>query len=313
MARVVFMGSHAFAVPTLDALAREHDILAVFTQPDKPAGRGRKLTRVPAASWAEEHGVPIQQSRSLRGDPAAIDALRALRPDVIAVVAYGLILPQAVLDIPARGCLNVHASLLPKYRGAAPIPAAILAGDAETGVTIIRMDAGVDTGPMLAQAREPMRADDTTLTLGARLAELGARLMVETLPKVLRGEITPIPQDGARASPSPKIEKEDGRIDWSRPAIAIDRAVRAYTPWPGATSTWQGLPLKIVRAAATGQLAAAPLHGIGQVIRLEPDRIGVVTGHAVLELLEVQLAGKRALPIAEFVRGQPKFVGSVLE
>ena len=313
MARVVFMGSSAFAVPALDALSREHDVLAVFTQPDKPAGRGRKLTRVPAAKWAAQHGVPIHQPRTLRGDPGAMDALQSLRPDVIVVVAYGLILPQAILDIPAHGCLNVHASLLPKYRGAAPIPAAILAGDAETGVTIVRTDVGVDTGPILAQGSEPIRPDDTALTLGARLAELGARLMVETLPKVLGGEITPIPQDDALASLSPKIEKEDGRVDWSKPAIAIDRMIRAYTPWPGAQTRWNGLPLKIVRATASGQLAATPLHRIGQVIRLEPDRIGVVTGDAVLELLEVQLAGKRVMSIAEFVRGQSKFIGSVLE
>ena len=313
MARLVFMGSPAFAVPALDALARDHDILAVFTQPDKPAGRGRKLTPVPVKVWAEERGVPIHQPHSLRKDPGAIGTLRMLIPDAIVVVAYGLILPQELLDISPYGCLNVHASLLPKYRGAAPIPAAILAGDAETGVTIVRMDAGVDTGPMLAQAREPIRPDDTTLTLGARLADLGARLMAETLPKVLHGEIAPIAQDDAQASLSPKIDKDDGRIDWSRPAIEIDRMIRAYTPWPGASTHWNGLPLKIVRAVATGQTAAKELRRVGQVIRLDPDRIGVMTGDAVLELLEVQLAGRRAMSIEEFVRGQPKFIGSVLE
>jgi len=313
MARLVFMGSPAFAVPALDALARDHDILAVFTQPDKPAGRGRKLTPVPVKVWAEERGVPIHQPHSLRKDPGAIGTLRMLNPDAIVVVAYGLILPQELLDISPYGCLNVHASLLPKYRGAAPIPAAILAGDAETGVTIVRMDAGVDTGPMLAQAREPIRPDDTTLTLGARLADLGARLMAETLPKVLHGEIAPIAQDDAQASLSPKIDKDDGRIDWSRPAIEIDRMIRAYTPWPGASTYWNGLPLKIMRAVATGQTAAKELRRVGQVIRLDPDRIGVMTGDAVLELLEVQLAGRRAMSIEEFVRGQPKFIGSVLE
>jgi methionyl-tRNA formyltransferase len=229
------MGSPAFAVPTLEALAREHELLAVFAQPDKPAGRGRRLSRVPVAVWADEHGVPVHQPHSLRKDASAIETLRALRPEVVVVVAYGLILPQPVLDVPPYGCLNVHASLLPKHRGAAPIPAAILASDAETGVTIMRMDAGVDTGPLLAQAREPIRPDDTTATLGARLAEIGARLMVETLPKYLRGEIEPVAQDHASASLSPKIEKGNGRIDWSRPAAEIERMIRAFTPWPGAS------------------------------------------------------------------------------
>lgn len=328
MARLVFMGSPAFALPTLEALARDHDIVAVFTQPDKPAGRGRRLTRVPVAKWAEEHGVPIHQPRSLRRAPDAIDTLRALAPDAIVVVAYGLILPQAVLDIPRHGCLNVHASLLPRHRGAAPIPAAILAGDAESGVTIIRMDAGVDSGPMLAQEREPIHADDTTPALGARLADLGARLMAETLPKVLRGEITPVAQDEAQASLSPKIGKDDGRIDWSKPAIEIERMIRAYTPWPGTFTQWNGLELKIVRAGVDELLrttnsaergassqrigGAADESQPGLVVSLGKSRVGVVSGEGALELLEVQLAGRRAMPIEEFVRGQPKFIGSIL-
>lgn len=310
MARIVFMGSPAFAVPTLAALARAHDIAAVFAQPDKPAGRGRKLAAVPVKLWAEEHNAPIYPPRSLRKDPAAVDALRALRPDVIVVVAYGLILPQAVLNIAPHGCLNVHASLLPRYRGAAPIPAAILAGDAETGVTIMRMDAGVDTGPMLIQVREPIRADDTTATLGARLAELGAQAMVETLPKYLRGEIAPIPQNEARASLSPKIDKEDGRIDWSKPAIEIDRMIRAYTPWPGAFTHWAGAMLKIVRAGAGDW--AVDERPAGRVVASTNGRVGVATGDGILELREVQLAGKRALPIADFVRGRPELIGSML-
>ena len=312
MARLVFMGSPAFAVPTLAALARDHVIAAVYTQADKPAGRGRKLTPVAVKKWAEAHGVPVYQPRSLRKEPDAIEALRALQPDVIVVVAYGLILPQPVLEIAPHGCLNVHASLLPKYRGAAPIPAAILAGESETGVTIMRMDAGVDTGPLLAQAREPIGPADTTRTLGERLAELGARLMAEILPKILRGEIAPIEQDHTRASLSPKINKDDGRIDWSRPAAEIDRMIRAYTPWPGTSTHWNGLPLKIVRAIAREQRVAAGLFGVGQVMRFAGEGVGVVTGDGVLELREVQLAGKRAMSIDEFVRGQPKFIGSIL-
>ncbi len=317
MARLVFMGSPAFALLTLEALARDHDIVAVFTQPDRPAGRGRQVTRAPVARWAEAHGMPIHQPSSLRRAPDAIATLRALAPDAIVVAAYGLILPQAVLDIPPRSCLNLHASLLPKYRGAAPIPAAILAGDEETGVTIMRMDAGVDTGPMLAQAREPIRADDTTLTLGARLADLGARLMSETLPKALRGEITPVTQDEAQASLSPKINKDDGRIDWSKPAREIERMIRAYTPWPGAFTRWNGLDLKIVRANVNESASrrvgeSAAERQAGQVIGLGKSGAGVVTGDGILELREAQLAGRRAMPIDEFMRGQPKFIGAIL-
>ncbi|HJW83951.1 MAG TPA: methionyl-tRNA formyltransferase [Anaerolineae bacterium] len=313
MARLVFMGSPALAVPTLDALAREHELLAVFTQPDKPAGRGRKLTAAPVKIWADERGVPVYQPRSLRKEPDAIEALRVVRPDAIVVVAYGLILPQAVLDLPSCGCLNLHASLLPKYRGAAPIPAAILAGEAETGVTVMRMDAGVDTGPIYAQARQAIRPDDTSATLGVRLAELGARLMLHTLPKILRRDIQPVEQDHAQATLSPKLDKDDGRIDWSRPALYIDRMIRAYTPWPGAWTQWDGLTLKIVRAVASDEGSqASASRRVGQVIPLGRRGAGVVTGAGVLELREVQLAGKHVLPIDEFLRGQPGLVGSVL-
>jgi len=323
VARLVFMGSPALAVPTLDALAGEHELLAVYTQPDKPAGRGRKLTAVPVKAWADERGVPVYQPLSLRKEPDAIEALRALRPDVIVVVAYGLILPPAVLDLPPCGCLNLHASLLPKYRGAAPIPAAILAGEAETGVTVMRMDAGVDTGPIYAQAREPIRPDDTSVTLGVRLAELGARLMLQTLPKIVRRDIQPVEQDHAQATLSPKIDKDDGRIDWSRPALHIDRMIRAYTPWPGAATHWQGQQLRIVRASVneyaanqrigeSANVGAVSRRRPGEVIQIGNSGAGVVTGDGVLELREVQLAGKRAMPIEEFLRGHPKFIESVL-
>ena len=313
MARLVFMGSPSLAVPTLDALAREHELLAVYTQPDKPAGRGRKLTPVPVKTWADERGVPVYQPRSLRKEPETIETLRALRPDAIVVVAYGLILPQVVLDLPPCGCLNLHASLLPKYRGAAPIPAAILAGEVETGVTVMRMDAGVDTGPIYAQARQAIWPDDTSATLGVRLAELGARLMLHSLPKILRRDIQPVEQDHAQATLSPKIDKGDGRVDWSRPALHIERMIRAYTPWPGAWTQWDGLKLKIVRAAASGEGSPAPAgRPNGQVIPLGGRGAGVVTGAGVLELREVQLAGRHVLPIDQFLRGQPSLVGSVL-
>jgi methionyl-tRNA formyltransferase len=313
MAKFVFMGSPAFALPTLQALSREHELLAVYTQPDRPAGRGRKLAPSAVKVWAEAQGAPIYQAPSLRREPIAVEVLRTLQPEVVIVVAYGLILPQTVLDIPPHGCLNVHASLLPRYRGAAPIPAAILAGDEETGVTVMRMDAGLDTGAMLAKARTPIQPDDTTQSLSERLAQLGAQLMVETLPKYLKGEITPEPQDESQASLSPKIEKNDGRIDWSKPGIEIERMLRAYTPWPGVFSEWQGQRLKIVRASAGKQAVMPGAYRAGQVAQFAPERIGVATGDGLLELHEVQLAGKRAVAIDEFVRGHPRFVGSSLE
>src|SRR5512137_1664923 len=197
------MGSPQFAVPTLEALARDHAILAVFTQPDKPAGRGQQLAAVPVKQWASAHGVPIHQPQSFRKEPQAVDVLRDLKPEVIVVAAYGLILPQAVLDVPPFGCLNVHGSILPRHRGAAPIAAAILAGDVETGITIMKMDAGLDTGPMLSMARELIRPGDTTASLGERLSFIGAQLMTDILPKYLSGEIVPQPQpeDGATYSP----------------------------------------------------------------------------------------------------------------
>src|SRR5512143_3189246 len=207
MTNLIFMGSPQFAVPTLEALAREHTILAVFTQPDKPAGRGQQLSAVPVKQWAVAHGVPVQQPKSFRKEPQAIDVLRDLKPEVIVVAAYGLILPQAVLDVPPLGCLNVHGSILPRHRGAAPITSAILAGDADTGITIMQMDAGLDTGPRLSVAREPIQPDDTTASWSERMSHLGAELMADTLPKYLSGVIVPQPQPEDGATYSPKIDK----------------------------------------------------------------------------------------------------------
>ena len=309
MTNIVFMGSPQFAVPTLATLAGEHTILAVFTQPDKPAGRGKVLTAVPVKRWAAAHGLPLYQPQSLRKDPSALETLRDLRPEAIVVAAYGLILPQAILDIPAHGCLNVHASLLPRHRGAAPIAAAILAGDAETGITIIRMQAELDTGPILTMAREPIRADDTTQSLSERLADLGACVMADTLPKYLRGEIVPQPQPEEGASYSPKIDKARAQIDWRQPAIQIERMVRAYTPWPGAFTFWNGTPLKILRAEANERISESA-NRPGQVVRMEHGSIGVITGSGVMVLKEIQLAGRKALKVEEFVHGQPALIGS---
>jgi methionyl-tRNA formyltransferase len=311
MTHLVFMGSPQFAVPTLEALARDHTILAVFTQPDKPAGRGQQLAAVPVKQWAVAQGVPVHQPRSFRKEPQAIDVLRDLRPEVIVAAAYGLILPPAVLDVPPRGCLNVHGSILPRHRGAAPITSAILAGDTETGITIMQMDAGLDTGPVLSVAREPIRPDDTTASLSARLSLVGAQLMADTLPKYLRGEIAPQPQPEEGATYSLRIDKADAQIDWRKPAAEIERMVRAYTPWPGTQTMWNGQLVKILKAGIRDQ--GSGIRGeVGEVVKLSDGTIGTGTGEGMLVLKEIQLAGRKAMKAEDFVRGQPKFVGAVL-
>ncbi len=309
MTNLVFMGSPQFAVPTLETLARDHTVLAVFTQPDKPAGRGQQLTAVPVKQWAVAHGIPVQQPKSFRKEPQAIDVLRDLKPEVIVVAAYGLILPQAVLDVPPFGCLNVHGSILPRHRGAAPITSAILAGDAETGITIMKMDAGLDTGPMLSVAREAIRSDDTTASLSERMSHLGAQLMADTLPKYLNGEIVPQPQPAEGATYSPKIDKADAQIDWRKPAIEIERMVRAYIPWPGTQTLWNGVMLKVLKAWVMERQRDGET---GRVVKLEDGSIGVMTGEGVLVLKEIQLAGRKAMKSEDFVRGQPKFIGAML-
>ncbi len=312
---VVFMGTPDFAVPSLAALLRAgYRVVGVLTREDRPAGRGQQIEQSPVKRLALEAGLPVQQPRSLR-DPAARAALAALAPDVIVVAAYGLILPPDVLALPPKGCINVHGSLLPRHRGAAPIPAAILAGDSHTGVSIMLMDAGVDTGPVLSRASVPIAPDDTTGSLTARLAMLGAELLIETLPRWVAGAITPEPQPAEGATLAPRIEKRDGAIRWDEPAELIERRIRAYQPWPSAYTSWRGQVLKILRAAVgTDERAGPGLTGQpGLVIEGGPGQAGVVTGRGVLWLHEVQLAGKRPLAIAAFLRGAPGFVGSQLQ
>jgi len=306
--RIVFMGTPDFAVPTLATLVDGgYEVVGVATQPDRLAGRGRQLAASPVKRFAEVHGLIVLQPTTLR-QPEAVAALAARAPDLIVVAAYGLILPQAVLDIPPHGCLNVHGSLLPRYRGAAPIAAAILVGDVETGVTIMLVDAGMDTGPILSQAACPIEPEDTTGTLTVKLAELGAALLSQTLPRWLASEIEPQPQDDEMATYAPMIRKADGRVDWTRPAEQIARQVRAYQPWPGATTFWKGQPLKLLRVRPEPAATAAP----GRVMAWG-DGAAVGTGEGVLLLEEVQLAGKRAMAIADFLRGQHGFVGSLLD
>ncbi len=307
--RVVFMGTPEFAVPTLERLIEHFDVVGVVTRPDKPRGRSRAPLPSPVKEVALAHQIPIFQPRTLRR-PKNQEPIRAWQPDVIVVAAFGLILPREVLDIPPHGCVNVHASLLPRWRGAAPIPAAILAGDEVTGITIMLMDEGVDTGPILAQRPEPIHPDDTTASLTQRLARLGADLLVETLPRWVKGEITPHPQDDAQATYAPMIRKEDGFVDWSEPSDLLERKVRAYYPWPTVMTRWQGKLLKILRARAHPDVE--PSISPGTVIAWG-EGAAVVTGHGVLELLEVQLEGKRALKIEAFLRGARGFIGSQLE
>jgi len=308
MARVVFMGTPEFAVPTLWALAEHQQVTGVVTQPDRQAGRGRTLVESPVKQVAMERGLPIFQPENL-GGPEPLAHLAAWRPDAVVVAAFGQLLPVTVLDLPPHGCLNVHASLLPRYRGAAPIAAAILSGDAVTGITIMRMDEGLDTGPILAQAECPIAHDDTTGSMTDKLAELGADLLLKTLDGWLAGTVEARPQDDAQATYCSQLEKEDGLLDWLKPAAYLDRQMRACDPWPGAFTRWQGKRLKVLRAR--------PLPGWqgkgqpGQVLEIGKG-IGVATGEGALELLEVQLAGKKPMPAAVFARGQRDLIGGLL-
>jgi methionyl-tRNA formyltransferase len=311
-ARVVFMGTPEFSVPALEQLVQgEYDVAAVYTQPDKPEGRGRVLAPSPVKRVALRHRLEILQPATLR-DPAEVERLAALRPDVVVVAAFGQILPQRILDVPNFGCLNIHPSLLPSHRGASPIPAAILAGDEDTGVTIMLMDAGMDTGPTISQFVVGIEPEDTTASLTVRLAQAGARLLEETLPLWLDGCLTPQPQDESSATYTTTVTKKDGAIDWELSANELWRRVRAFNPWPGCYTRWQGRLLRIHEAV--------PLHKEGDVVpglvvALEfgqPPEVGVVTGDGVLGLLNVQLEGKRAMSALQFLRGQRDFAGAIL-
>jgi methionyl-tRNA formyltransferase len=306
VAYIVFMGTPKFAVPVLEALHDAHQVVGVVTQPDRSAGRGRRTKLSAVKQFALAHGLQLFQPASLRA-PEAVARLAAWGPEVIAVAAFGQILKQDVLDLPLHGCLNVHASLLPRWRGAAPVAAAILAGDQITGVTIMKMDAGLDTGPILAQREESIRSDDTRETLRERLAHLGADLLVEVLPAYLAGDLTPRPQSEEGVTYMEELRKEDGRLDWARSATELDRQVRAVTPWPGAFTTWRGRQLKIVQAVPLpGWRGDGPP---GTVVALA-DGAAVTTGEGALRLEEVQLAGRRVMDISAFLCGQRECVGS---
>lgn len=297
--RIVFMGSPDFAVPTLRRLAEHYPVTGVVTQPDRPAGRGRVLTPPPVKVLAQELGIEIIQPERMR-EPEAQAKLQAWAPDLIVVTAFGQILRKNVLELPRYGCLNVHASLLPRWRGAAPIQAAILHGDAQTGVTIMQMDPGIDTGPMLIQQAMPIRPDDTAETLGQRLADAGADLLIQTLPGYLAGKIQPHPQpaDPDLATYASMLTKEEGRLDFTQPAEALERRVRAFNPWPGAFMDWHGQPLKVHRAHVDDRPQAEP--GRHAIIAGLP---AVQTTQGWLVLDEVQPAGKRPMTGQDFLRG----------
>ncbi len=305
MAAVVFMGTPEFALPALRALIARHEVTGVVTMPDRPSGRGRALHISPVKQLALEHGLPLLQPRSLRRDEAFADLCR-WHADVFVVAAFGQILPQRVLDIPSRGSLNIHASLLPRWRGAAPMQAAIRNGDTHSGASIMQMEAGLDSGPVLAQQAVPLAPDETAQSLHDRLAPLGAELLMAMLPDWLAGGIDAQTQDEALVTLAPQLRKQDGLIDWSLTADSIERQVRAYTPWPGSFTAWGGRQLKILEATvATG--AAAP----GQIVAYEAG-IAIGTGAALLLPLRLQLAGRSAQACDAFLRGQRDIIGAQL-
>ena len=293
--RIVFMGTPAFAVPVLEALARAHTVVAAVSQPDREKDKKGNLLPTPVKVCAERLGIPCLQPEKVSGH---IDALKAYAPDILITAAFGQLLPQSVLDIAPRGVLNVHASLLPRYRGSSPVSAAILEGEAQTGVTIMQTVLGMDAGDILLSQACPIESTDTTATLTEKLSDLGADLLIETLEKLERGEITPIPQDETKVSFCKKIVKSDGLLDFSLPAAVLERKVRAYNPWPIAYAIYNGAPLKIYEA----EVVEAESGEVGTLC-VSRDTITVRCGEGALKLCTVQLPGKKAMPAAEFLRG----------
>ena len=303
--RIVFMGTPELAAESLKALlgTAAFEVAAVVTQPDQPRGRGLKLQPSPVKQLALERNLPLLQPQGTRNEQFLAD-LRSLQPDLIAVAAYGQILPGSVLELPRHGCLNVHASLLPKYRGAAPIQHALLNGDAETGVTIMRMDAGMDTGDILAQEKTPIHAGDNSETLHDRLGRMGAELLVKTIPAYVTGNLLPHPQPATGASQAPKITKQDGRIDWNQPAQTVHNRVRAMIPWPGAFTSLPAQPQSHVLKIWESEVAGSP-GSPGEVISAAKDGIIVGCGSQALRILTLQLEGGRRMAAREFLAGHP--------
>jgi methionyl-tRNA formyltransferase len=308
MVRIVFMGTPEFAVAPLEHLVLNgHQVVAVYTQPDRPAGRGRRPVSSPVKVAAQALGLPVVQPASLK-KAEVVAELSGFRPDIIVVAAFGQLLPWPVLGLPGYGCINIHPSLLPRHRGAAPIAAAILAGDEFTGVTIMLMDEGLDTGPVLTRVQIAISDRDNSGSLSSKLSLVAAHLLQDVLPAWKRRQLSPRPQDEAGATYSGTITKEAGEIDWRLAAVDIRRKVRAFYPWPGSYTRWRGKVLKIVEAM--------PLAGVEAVL---PGRVvatgsgfGIGSGDGALEVLSVQLEGRRVMSAAEFIRGQRQLIGTVL-
>ncbi|HET9448525.1 MAG TPA: methionyl-tRNA formyltransferase [Steroidobacteraceae bacterium] len=305
---IVFAGTPEFAVPALEALlGSSHRVVAVYTQPDRPAGRGQQLAASAVKQCAVRHGLPVEQPVTLR-EPAAVEQLKRYSADAMIVAAYGLLLPQSILQTPRLGCINIHASLLPRWRGAAPIQRAIAAGDAQSGVTIMQMEAGLDTGPILLTRSVSIDARETAASLHDRLASLGAQALLDALDAIAQGAATPRPQPAEGVTYAAKIRKEEAAIDWSRPAADIDRQIRAFDPWPVAETRWNGQQLRVWQALPIDSPAtAAP----GKVLGTSAAGIDVGTGNGVLRLTRVQSAGRKAMSAADFLKAH-RLDGAVL-
>lgn len=314
--KVVFMGTPDFAVDALQAIIEAgHEVTVVVTQPDKPKGRGKEMQATPVKTCALEHHIPVFQPVKVK-EPEAVETLRSYEADIFVVVAFGQILSEEILQMPKYGCVNIHASLLPKYRGAGPIQWAIIDGEKETGITIQQMDKGVDTGDILFQSVVPIDAKETGESLFEKLAKAGAALIVEALPKIEAGEVTPRKQDESQASHAKMLQKSMSRIDWNRKAAELDCLIRGMISWPGASSGYHGKTLKIWQQepVAKDQLPAEALAGAepGTVIAVEKDAIYVQTGEGALKLTEVQLEGKKRMAVKDFLLGYPVQPGEML-
>ncbi len=307
--RIIFMGTPEFAAPAIDSLlAAGHEIAAVFSQPDKPKGRGYSLAPPPVKVKAMEHNIPVYQPKSMR-DGEALKIFNEIKPDVGVVIAYGKILPQEILDAPQYGCINVHASLLPKYRGAAPIQWSVIDGEPKTGVTTMQMDAGLDTGDMLLKSETAILPDETAGELHDRLSAMGAQLIVKTLDALAKGELRPEKQDDSLTCYAKMLTKELCAVDWSRSAQEIHNQIRGLSPWPVATAVLEGKKLKLHRSAVSS--LDAPEAGCGEIISLEP--LTVKCGSGAVELLEVQAEGKKRMFSADYLRGHKIELGTILQ
>ena len=310
--RVIYMGTPAFSTPPLEQLVESgYQVVGVYTQPDKPAGRGRNVVASPIKAYAEERGLRVFQPTSLR-NPDAYGELASFKPDIIVIAAYGRILPKEVVQLPPWGCVNVHPSLLPRHRGPSPVAFTLLEGDEVAGVTLMLLDEGMDSGPIITHEEEPILPQDTVGTMTDRLFQEGAKLLVRSLPLYFQGDLVPRPQEEAQATYARKLVKEDGNIQWGLAAVSLWRQVRAYAPWPGSYTRWRGRLLKVLDAVPVPGGEGSPL---GEVVLLESGAmapVGVVTGDGILGLKRVQLEGKKDMDARDFLLGHEGFVGCTL-